>query len=197
MVASRESSSLVALLVLAERAVATWPTQSTPAPASGGIPWLPILGVLQVCLLCGLGIYAWYLYRLWRRVKPENDAHVGMVTAAPPPRRTSRATRGISAASEVSCPSVGTENRAGKMLTPTKYRGLMDLSPSPNIARTISSSTASPKPKDWPRDGSMLACTTCSKAGVIREGGVRMALSKLFCGSGDKQLALETQLAGP
>mmetsp|Transcript_874 Transcript_874/g.2517 ORF Transcript_874/g.2517 Transcript_874/m.2517 type:complete len:194 (+) Transcript_874:74-655(+) len=191
MAPSLRPTTLVALAAAAERAVATWPTQSTPAPASGGIPWLPILGVAQVGLLCGLGIYAWYLCRLWRRSRHVEDS--AAEPAAPPPRTRSRSSqRHLAASAESSVASVGNEGHISK-LTPTKYRGLMDVSPSPNIARTISSSSVSPKPKDWAQPGTIMACT-CTKGSLLREGGVRMALSKIFCGTGDKQVPLQTVL---
>mmetsp|Transcript_149002 Transcript_149002/g.415211 ORF Transcript_149002/g.415211 Transcript_149002/m.415211 type:complete len:211 (-) Transcript_149002:329-961(-) len=184
-------------VTLATRAAASWPTQSTPPPApagTGAVPWLQVLGLLQVCLLCGLGIYACCLYRLWRRIMPNrgssNDAVNDTAAVAPAPRRSGRPSRSMSGIETSSCPSVGAELSRNGKLTPTKYRGLMDVSPSrglppdsPGSMRTFSSA-GSPQPENWPAP-SLLACT-CSKA-ALHEGGIRIALARLFCGAGDNQ----------
>mmetsp|Transcript_24514 Transcript_24514/g.58094 ORF Transcript_24514/g.58094 Transcript_24514/m.58094 type:complete len:192 (+) Transcript_24514:103-678(+) len=187
----RWQSALLVALALLEEASATLTTQGLPA-SMGAMAVVVVLGLLQACLLCGFAAYAWHVYRLWRSVKPQGEAAPD--ATAPVPKR-SRPPRGVSASSQSSCGSIGAERHADK-LTPSKYRGLIDMSPTPNIARTMSScSTDSPKPSDWPRPGSMLACNTCTKGALKQEGGVHMTLARFFCAAGDKQVPLETALA--
>jgi len=137
-------------------------TSARSAGGGGGFsPLWVLLGLVQTLLLCGLGAY---VYSLYRKVHPHQ---ISQPSAAPPLAAHLNRTRlpREMGSLDSATGSICNEQSATGKSTPTRYRGLSGLSPGGRLgmgARTISSGSHSPQPKDMPqgmRTGDCFICT--------------------------------------